>query len=177
MGLPPATQFSLRMRATPDDLRSRLAAHIEPPASFVYFRPHKEFAGTIYPRGFEVFRIGRYRNSFRPSAYGQFSAAPNGTPVSVVIKLPQSFLPMVAVLAVIFGAVAQKALTDLLFSSARGGLAQALSFPGVCPDALFILSPVAVPIVSIALAWACFGTEAAALRDAVTRILATGDPR
>ncbi len=80
---------------------------------------------------------------------------------------------MVGLLTAILLIFALKSLPDLLFYAARIGLAAAFSFPQICPDAVFLMAPVALPIVSIALSWATFHSEQLALRDSLSRSLAS----
>lgn len=72
------------------------------------------FVGTVSDGRFEVVRLVRGRNSFRPMLEGQLSSSPGGSRIEVRMRMSPAVLVLLAILLGVGGLVASVAASDLL---------------------------------------------------------------
>jgi len=158
---------------TPAALEALLAKHIEPWSPFVYARLHKDFSGWVNSGRFALRPLGRSRNSFRPTVFGQFHRSQEGTLINVTVRLPSLFLPFAIGFSLLIPWVAgpRVSLINLISQAIESTrpLNEALfSFNEILLSAAFSL---ACLVLFVALAWAFFRTEESKAISALASII------
>jgi hypothetical protein len=91
----PFEHYVLTSRLSVDEVKSRLAANIEPKKSFGFSMynssPNKPYEGKISGNTFTISRIINYRNSFLPVITGDISSFHGKTQIKVKMQ-PETFV-------------------------------------------------------------------------------------
>ena len=97
------------------EVTSRLAREVTPPAT-PWFRDTRTqlFEGTFANGRFEMTRLVKGRDSFRPMLYGQLSATPGGTRIDIRMQLHLLALAVGFVIANVFGMFASLGASQVI---------------------------------------------------------------
>ncbi|WP_040278561.1 hypothetical protein [Psychroserpens damuponensis] len=87
MKLIPSETIEIKSSLSIDQIRELLAHNIEPKMKFKFSKNHKIFEGFIEQDTFEIQRIIRGRNSFKPYIKGDIKSHNNGTLLSASLKM------------------------------------------------------------------------------------------
>lgn len=170
MSLFPVKSYEIKSSTKPSEIVETLSAHVQPLPIVTRPGGHKTFAGSVSETGFRFVRVGKSRNSFRPTVSGKFLSLNQSTTIYVTIKHDTYyFVP----LAIVFFAFAVLSLDSLLpFLTAVSNInhleIQKYLSP---PHILFLLSSIAMLFTGYILPIALFETEANAAKMELARIL------
>ena len=89
-----------------DEVTRRLQQQIAPPEFRLWENRQQPFEGTFENGRFQMMRLVRGRNSYRPVMAGLVSQGPTGTRLDVQMQLPSLVLAFGVVMAIIAGSIA-----------------------------------------------------------------------
>jgi hypothetical protein len=102
----PGRKVVLDSTLSVDEVTSRLAKEVTPPANPFWDRRQELFEGTFANGRFEMIRlVHAQRHSFRPMLYGQLSPTPGGTRIEVRMQLHLLVLALGFAIAYIGGVI------------------------------------------------------------------------
>jgi hypothetical protein len=132
MPLLPYLKYEVISQKTPGEVQAALRTAVEPRRFLRFGAGTRPFEGEVEDHTFDLQRIIGYRNSFLPRIRGTIDAIPEGSRISVTMKLH----PFVLVFLMAWLGFAAVGCGALLISSLRGS---GPAFGAVGPAVMFVL--------------------------------------
>ncbi len=167
----PVMRYELWSSEKPSELAVALSKHTQSWPIITRLGGHKVFAGTVTETGFQLVRVGHNRNSFRPTLFGVFLPDDQSTLIRVTIRHSPYFFVAVAIFFLLFTYLClQEVALPLLFAALRNDTQEMLQYLSP-PSLFFLLSPIAVLLLSYIFSWLVFSSEAKVAKSELAEIL------